>query len=658
MNEFSYNLARILSYIAYDEKLFSRAVKIIIKFAEKEEPKNNYNSIRLILSNLFVLVYSGTHATVDNKLEIIDGLLKDENTNKQSIGIGLLENILDSHYHIIMNTDFSSSSKRDYGYVPKTEAEYKECFLKIFNYIEKSINNNVQKEKLKEIIVNKFAGLVILGLFDDIVGLINKIIAKEKMSGLWIEIKSLRHYKSKKMSKGQLIELKLLEKKCEPKTIEEKIECYLSKNRAWYISDEKEQSILNNNIYNLGKDIARKENNKYIKEINNQNALWCIPTLVKGMYDVLGNNQEIIYYLLDNISNDNDKVYKSIISSYISNIDDKSIRESALNEILNNENYKKFYPEIQLMNKLYYEDVERLIISLKDAEIPINNYYDLAYSITDLPIEDILRIIKNIPKGKVAENIIIEVLYQIYIKGIIDNDLDEYSRNFIAELDYSGRDEINDTHNFEIGEIAKRIYNKNNGKKYVITIFNKIKDEIENGFSFYSNYSMILDNLIKIFPLEFIEVITSVNEENLYKIPYFINNIGVGKDPFELIDDDTIINWMEENNKVEIISKIINPIHENDGKFYWKKISIYILENYYDKDSIVNNLFYGIYPHSWSGEYSKILETRLNLAKELKMHSDKNINELGNKLNEKIEKEIKIRKEEEKKEQEKYNTFE
>lgn len=68
-------ITRILYLLAYEPDLFGRAVELLIRFAVKESPEENFNPIRRLTTNLFQLYFSCTHALSESRLLVIEQLL-------------------------------------------------------------------------------------------------------------------------------------------------------------------------------------------------------------------------------------------------------------------------------------------------------------------------------------------------------------------------------------------------------------------------------------------------------------------------------------------------------------------------------------------------------------------------------------------------------
>ena len=460
-----------------------------------------------------------------------------------------------------------------------------------------------------------------------------------------------------------LKKMNILQKRCEPKTIEDKIQAFLNKGTRifWDLEDTTEnEAKVRQAIKKLGEDIGKnkKELRKNILKIDNSCNLYRINDLVEGLYKEINDDEEFIYFILDNITNKNNNAFLQIVSTYIAFMNKDNKSNYILDEILEDKRYKKFYPEIQFGYQLEQIDITRVKKSLLMGISPIEKYARIEFVLSNASIKDIIEILKLFPKSNNSDNIIISVLHNLYFNKRENKELDKYSREFIANLDFRDRNNVNNLLNYETGKIVEKVFSLKNGKKQAKQIFNKFYDIINEKVISYYGYKYILIPLVKLYPIEFLDKIFYKNVIPKYKIRYFVEGYSYYDNILDLIDEEILIKWIEKTNKAKEIAGAINPIYKQDDKYKWKKISRYLLENYIDDKEIVENLIQGIYPTSWSEKYSTILEKRMNLAKELKDLKDEKIRNLGKGLEKSLRKEINQAKISEEKEQERFNTFE
>ena len=656
-----YEWARILAYIAYDPENFYNATMLLIKYAKSEKKGENYNSIRDIVYKLFHIVLSGTHATIDERLKIVDILIKSSCEIENDLALKLIDELLETSGFVGQIINEGTSRKRDYGYIPKTQEEYRLWYITVLKYCESLILNKIFKKEIKEIVTNNFRNIASCGFYNELENLVKKVLKIETWPQVWISIGVIKHFDKNKIPKEMLIRMNKLQEECKPRTIEDKIITYLSKGKHifWGLDDIYENEEKNCEIIKeLGRSIAKENMQENLLKINNLCNLYRVGLIAYGLYKEVDDSRKLIFFLLSNINMDNDKAYFEIISNYLALMNKTGESDTILDEILQNAKYNRYYPKIQFGFQLKQSDIERVQKSIRMSISPIQDYYRIGYCVDNISIEEIIKTLKLFPKCKESDDIIISTLHNLYFNKRKDENLDFYARNCIAELDYKVREDINNHITYEIEQITQECFSKENGEKQAEAIFEKFVELIkERGISYYE-YSYILKPLVKLYPTVFLDKIFTINKDEEFKIRYFVKGYGFYENIIDVIDQDILIQWMERNKKILEISHIINPIEKKDNIYKWKKISKHLFENHVDNQEIINNLLRGIYPTSWSDKYSSVLETRMSLATELEDSNNEKIKKLGKILKDNLNKEIYRRKREEEKEQEEYNTFE
>jgi hypothetical protein len=81
---------RLLRSLAYDEAYFERAVSLLVKFARIPGKKQSDGDAGNVVESLFRIVLSGTHAPLELRLKVVDGLLRSTDAAEQDIGVNAL----------------------------------------------------------------------------------------------------------------------------------------------------------------------------------------------------------------------------------------------------------------------------------------------------------------------------------------------------------------------------------------------------------------------------------------------------------------------------------------------------------------------------------------------------------------------------------------
>ena len=100
--------------------------------------------------------------------------------------------------------------------------------------------------------------------------------------------------------------------------------------------------------------------------------------------------------------------------------------------------------------------------------------------------------------------------------------------------------------------------------------------------SFYS-YKYILEPLIKLYPLSFLDIFVDYNGEPSWeKRNFFLRSFSLNHNILLYIDDEIIIDWMIHADKVLELSYLVEPyVFDKEKNIYvWSKLGMYYIENY------------------------------------------------------------------------------
>jgi hypothetical protein len=109
----------LLRSIAYEPAHFNRCMTLMatVLAAGKD---NEQSHGRQVFTSVFQLCLSGTHATIEQRLGVLESLLSSSDPNRRALGVAGLKAALEAwHFNSVSNFDFGARP-RDFGYWPRT----------------------------------------------------------------------------------------------------------------------------------------------------------------------------------------------------------------------------------------------------------------------------------------------------------------------------------------------------------------------------------------------------------------------------------------------------------------------------------------------------------------------------------------------------------
>ncbi|MOA29458.1 hypothetical protein D3C78_1504720 [compost metagenome] len=98
--------------------MFERSVDLLADAATKNPDEREAKEASDLFVSLFPIHLSGTHASIEQRLKVIERLIRLDEVKSRSLGLAALSTVLKvSHFSAIHKFEFGARS-RDYGYRP------------------------------------------------------------------------------------------------------------------------------------------------------------------------------------------------------------------------------------------------------------------------------------------------------------------------------------------------------------------------------------------------------------------------------------------------------------------------------------------------------------------------------------------------------------
>ncbi|MFL9898028.1 hypothetical protein PQR71_07645 [Paraburkholderia fungorum] len=150
----------LLRSIAYDPPLFERSAELLGRIAANCSREVDAKKASDIFVSLFTIYLSGTHATIEQRLNLIRRLLTSGVAKDRELGLGALHNALEGlHFHSSYQFNFGARS-RNYGYQPDSRADVIRWYSAALELIESlALTAPSLKSELLTLLARQFRGL-------------------------------------------------------------------------------------------------------------------------------------------------------------------------------------------------------------------------------------------------------------------------------------------------------------------------------------------------------------------------------------------------------------------------------------------------------------------------------------------------------------------
>ena len=150
----------LLRSLAYEPELFEHSAQLLADIATGSTDEPERKQASETFASLFTIYLSGTHAPIELRLKVIEGLLKSANESARGLGLTSLDKTLEAtHFSSGYRFDFGARS-RDYGSAPGTRADIVAWFGAALGLIDRlALSESVLTAELRDLLARRFRGL-------------------------------------------------------------------------------------------------------------------------------------------------------------------------------------------------------------------------------------------------------------------------------------------------------------------------------------------------------------------------------------------------------------------------------------------------------------------------------------------------------------------
>jgi len=514
---------RLIRSLAYDEALFERCIELIVTILESENIDDNGKEERRIFASLFPIYFSGTHATIEQRLSVIRSLALSDDANKCKLGVTGLGAALEAvHFGPGWEFEFGTHS-RDYGWWPRTPADLKHWFGQSLNLVEElACSNKPVAPNVRAILAERFRGLWgAVGMYDELEHVCHRISEEQFWAEGWIAVRQTIHYDSSAFSPEVTTRLSSLEADLRPKDLLQKVRSIVLSEELVYIgidstvdcttdvqrSMQQVEAIASD----LGSAVAADQNAfaALLPELvaGKSGQLWIFGQgLAESAREPRAVWNQLVAQLGRTPSNtQNVQVHRGFLNSLT--LREPELVSSLLDDAVENEVLGPWYPILQTAVGVDTRGVDRLIRSLEVRKAGIRIYVNLVMGgVTgQLSGADFNRLLLRIATEHEGLDIAIEILcmrISFAANQSSTSELIDIGCELMGRLTFARRNSVDD---YRLGIIAKHCLVGEKGAATVREICRNLKDDVSKSETYGFYHTELLKILLRAQPLAALE---------------------------------------------------------------------------------------------------------------------------------------------------------
>ncbi|WP_045481934.1 esterase/lipase family protein [Vibrio owensii] len=652
-------ITRLIRSIAYDEQYFDICAKLLCQFTLSEDKAENYNSIRDILKSLFQLYLSGTHATKEQRLDIIKNLISTATEPSIELAFELLDSSLEAwHFSSSHSFDFGANP-RDFGYRPKTNQDVADWYRLFIEYTsEFIINKTPQSERAQKVLAKNLRSLWRQNNLRD---LIENTCIKISTLGMWADgfsaIHDILKWDCKTSIETEIQRLQSIAKQLSPKSLLDDINMYVLADK-WKFHDLEEydeDGVVIERGYKKGQQYSIDLGVK-VASTNSELLQSMLTELLsysgsssnlfefgEGCAEGTDKNKELLALTVSALEKTPEKERNiNFLCGQIKHLSKVNINltNTFLDEFIKHPELKQYFILVQLSYVIDQDAIARILKALKENTSPVWMYRNLACGRSHEPIADdqLSEMLDLIWKQKDGQAVAIEIL-SMRFHGLKQNEnyvvsdlLKEKSASLLASFDYSEEQGASGGSDYSLTQIANVCFCDGTNEESALTVLKAIKAKILAHIIGRYDFPEFMSTVIQLHPILALEVFIGKSSE----IECQIRNAIKGRfdkkvSPFSKIDNKSTLDWCKNNGRdsYPALASIITPYQSNEKTVEWTQLAVELLQACPEPAVVLDKYLSSFSPNGCTGSRAQVLESRLALFQPLIDSTNEDISKWG-----------------------------
>lgn len=670
-------ILNLLQSLAYEAHAFDRCLALLIRVADHEDENNNYDAVRNKISGFFQPYLSGTHASLDQRLAIVEGCLSSEDSGQRSFGLKLLSTALDGPPWTGFGLNEFGARPRDYGYRPNHEqlVEWRTAFINLAVRFANVENEDI-KSRARQVLANEFRGLWHQeAMRTKLVEAARAINDHEPWGAGWKAVRSIIYFdhtreKGEPEPKPIPQELADLDRDLEPRDLIAKINTYvLGKGHDhWALDDEFDDS--SDDKYRAAEDrLAAKASDlgesfeasdHTLDELGGDlfSSDWMPYRRAFGVGLAKGahNYREGWQGLLDHLANSSGSNHDfAVIGGFIEEVaaNDNGLSRELLDECAEHPQLQKVLVGLHPWNEFTEADLDRCIALLDQEETRTWMFGPILWrdNYKHLPSDRLLELAQKLVMKSDGDDTLLEAL-NMKLHGedaAVDTlgpelrklGLKAATKSLLADhsdpggsKDYCMDNVIRAALSFDGNEAEKT--------EWADTIFSVVDER----YGYIHSFEKAIETTAGLMPWEFLNRVFQGTEDQQHRRTFFIRHGGIRRCPLSKIEVADLVEWCQQHNEPDVWGLVASGIklwENGEGHRDGASISssaVEFLKAAPEPEPVLHAYADRVTPSSWSGSRADVMQPRADAISQLRLHEREDISQAAKSVSDRLTMEI------------------
>lgn len=630
----------LLRSLAYDAPLFVRSAQLMARATTPNTDKQGLKQLSDTFASLFTLYLSGTHATIEQRLVVIEGLLRSSEAHTRTLALTALDQILEvMHFRSSHRFDFGARS-RDHGYRPQTRADVIRWYGTAIAFVERlALDECMMKPELRDLIAKHLRSLwSFAGMYEELGRLSLRFAADGFWHEGWAACRQVMRYDRSKLPSEAASRLSALETALRPSNLQEQVRAVVLGDKSGrpnleIVDIEGNVASASERLRSMARELgaAVATNDDVFTDLLSEllcggNQIW---DFGRGLASASPDCRATWTRLVEGLERlPLEQRNVGVFMGFLAELWEKhrDLANQLLDSALDQPALVVFLPVLHSAIELDEYGVERLKQTLSAGQVPIHMYSNLRVGRTtnDLSgeaLKELLLLIADQPDGF---DVAVDILS---MRLDADNsaqrehgqEILEAGRQLLRRATFQGNNQGRD---YELAGIVKACLSGTDAGSIVVELTARLKQAVVAYETYSFHNEQLLRALLELQPVIALDTLFT-NDENDQWLGFDIfRSLGEnGNNPADVISCEDLIAWCESDGErhYPLAASIITFARQPDasGSLDWSEQARALLSHAPDPRAILPVLIERFRPMSWSGSRAAVMEANAQLLDNL-----------------------------------------
>lgn len=618
--------------LAYDAQFFERCIRVLVRLRSESEEKRDLSSASEALLSLFPICLSGTHATIEQRLEAIEWLVQAD----RPLGIEALKRVVQTGFFSSHHSFGFGSQSRDYGYEARTRNDVRHWYVSGLQLIERLAQSDASLESsLMSLVADNLRALwSVSGAHEELGRLIRLFSRGRFWREAWAACREALLYDGGSMPSDIKAQLSALETELGPSSLADQVRAS-ALGRTWGDPAELEGldpvrdigvilQRLDQLAYDLGQAVAVAP--LVLDEL--------LPDLMEGGLRAWRFGQGLASGATDpfalwttlatSIPVEAQTIDISVHRGFVHWLweHNRDMAQRVLDDALENVSFARLFPMLQSAVDLDDRAVSRLRRALHHGRSPVHMYRALCSGPGADPLagEDFRELIELVASQENGLDVALEILQmRIYTDNSASRNPDpqvlETGRDLLARVELerhsAGQDHC-------LSEIVKSCCVSPDGEAIATGVAERLAAAVAEYRTHWTNHDELTCALLELHPVPVLNAFFPVGLEELDRRVFAF---GEARSHFrrtaDVISNDALLTWCAQHpaSRYALAARLVQfAVRAADGDgLAWSEQAHLLLKHAPDCKPVLAAFIDRFSPASWSGSRAVLIEGNARL---------------------------------------------